>query len=233
MRGGRFAALVALALAAGPAHAQQVPALPVTDPAGDAEVTAPGVADPSQVAPSSGPIVVATPSEMPAGSVVIVDQDRLFAGTAWGRRLQAEFEQAGVELSAENDRLAAQLSEEETQLTQQRATLDPAEFRKLTEAFDIRATEIRRERAQAVQDLNTRGEAEQSAFFQAAVPLIGQVMQERSAVVVLDRRSVLLSADGIDITNDLIARIDAQLGDGADQPAAPETPAPQPEGTGN
>ncbi len=229
----RLAALLALALIAGPVLAQQAPPLPVTG--AQTETEAEAGAEPAGVAPSAGPIVVATPAQTPAGSVVILDQDRLFAGTAWGRRLQAEFEQAGVELAAENDRLAAQLTEEENQLTQQRATLDPAEFRKLTEAFDSRATEIRRQRAQAVQDLNARGDSEQTAFFQAAVPLIGQVMQERGAVVVLDRRTVLLSADGIDITNDLIARIDAELGDGADQPAAPPAPAPapQPEDAGN
>ena len=72
----------------------------------------------------------------------------------------------------------------------------------------------------------------------AGLALLGRkpaVMQERGAVVVLDRRTVLLSADGIDITNDLIARIDAELGDGADQPAAPPAPAPapQPEDAGN
>jgi Skp family chaperone for outer membrane proteins len=217
MPGARSAAILALVLTAGPVVAQEAPPLPVT------ESPLPDAAPPA--APATEPVIVPAPVQGQSAAVVTVDQDRLFAGSAWGRRMQAEFEQAGVELSAENDRLAAQLAEEEAQLTEQRATLEPAEFRKLAEAFDARATEVRRERAQAVQDLNARIDAEQDAFFQAVVPLIGQLMQDRGAVLVVDRRTVLMSAEGIDITADLIARVDAELGDGSDQPeVTPEPP---------
>lgn len=221
MLGRRLALTLTLALFAGSALAQEAPPLSM------AEAPVPEPAQPS--ASPRAPIIV--PVQAQSGAVVTVDQDRLFAGSAWGRRLQAEFEQAGVELTAENDRLAAQLSDEEAQLTQQRATLDPAEFRKLADAFDARASEVRRERAQAVQDLNNSIDAEQAAFFQAVAPLIGQLMQERGAVLVVDRRTVLLSADGIDITSDLIARADAELGDGSDQPEVSPEPSPAPEVT--
>lgn len=226
MSGGRLVAILALALATGPVAAQEAPPLPVTEAPADE-----GQAD--QAPPRPEPIVVSSPVQAQAVSVVTVDQDRLFAGSAWGRRMQAEFEQSGNALADENERLAAQLSDEEAKLTQQRAALDPAEFRRLAEAFDARATEIRRERAQAVQDLNTRIDTEQAAFFQAVVPLIGQMMQERGAVLVLDRRTALLSAEGIDITSELIARVDAELGDGADRPAATPTTDPAPAGDGS
>ena len=235
MRGGRNALTLALALLiAGPVAAQEAPPLPVTEAPVDEGAAPDG---PPAATPDREPIVVPGLVQGQPGAVVTVDQDRLFSGSAWGRRIQAEFEQAGTELAAENDRLAKQLSDEEAALTEARATLDPAEFRSRAEAFDARATEIRRERAQAVQDLNASGDAEQNAFFQAIVPLIGRVMLERGAVVVLDRRSVLMSADGIDITGDLITQIDAELGDGSDLPApqpAPEPEAPAaPEGAGN
>ena len=42
------------------------------------------------------------------------------------------------------------------------------------------------------------------------------MMQERGAVAVLDQRSVFVSRDDIDITADLVVRLDAELGDGAD-----------------
>ena len=218
MPGSRLAAILALALSAGPAIAQETPPPQPVDAAPLADAARPS-------ASATEPVVVPNSAQPQSASVVTVDQDRLFAGSAWGRRMQAEFEQAGVELTAENDRLAAQLAEEESQLTEQRATLEPAEFRKLAEAFDARATEVRRERAQAVQDLNARIDAVQDAFFQAVVLLIGQLMQDRGAVLVVDRRTVLMSAEGIDITADLIARVDAELGDGADQPAVtPDSP---------
>lgn len=164
------------------------------------------------------------PADGAALQILTVDQNALFSQSAWGHRLQAEFEHRGAELEAENNRLVEQLSTEEAELTELRKTLPADEFRTRADAFDVRATRIRRERAQAVQDLNARADAEQQAFFGAAVPVMGRLMQELGAVAVLDRRSVLISVGAIDITDKLIARVDAEMGDGSDQPeVTPQT----------
>ncbi len=158
--------------------------------------------------------------------VLTVDQEQLFAASAWGQRMQARLEEEGGRIAAENERLATQLSEEEAMLTDQRATLPPAEFRKLAEAFDARATQVRRERAQAVQRLNDWAEAERTAFYRAALPVMGEMMQQRHAVAVLDRRTVFVSLDVIDITTALVAELDRAVGDGAGVvPLPSETPA--------
>ena len=204
------------------------PDLPLTggDPASAApEASAAGgdAALPSQVLPTPGD------ADQVLAPVLTVDQDVLFQQSAWGRRLQDEFNQQGLALQAENDRLVRQLSDEEAALTEQRAIVDQAEFRKLAEAFDERATEIRRERAQAVTDLNASAEAGRTDFYRAALPVMGQMMLERGAVAVLDRRTVFVSVDAIDITEALITRIDAELGDGSDVVPEPPAGGPAPE----
>jgi hypothetical protein len=45
-------------------------------------------------------------------------------------------------------------------------------------------------------------------------PILGQLMVDRGAFAILDRRSVLLSLGSIDVTDDAIARIDTAIGDG-------------------
>ena len=52
-------------------------------------------------------------------------------------------------------------------------------------------------------------EAERNRFFAAAVPVIGSLMRERGAVLVLDPRTVLMSAEAIDMTDAAIARLTA------------------------
>lgn len=163
--------------------------------------------------------------------VLTVDQERLFVESAWGKRAKEALEEKGGRIEAENERLAQQLSDEEAKLTRQRETMDPAEFRRLAEAFDTRATEIRRARAQVVQELNAEAEADRNAFFQAASPIMGELMQRRGAVAVLDRRTVLVSLDSIDITDELIAELDRRVGEG---PAArDDESAQQQEGGSN
>lgn len=173
---------------------------------------------------------IETPPDSPqmvAAPILTVDQNTLFTGSAWGRRTQSVLEEEGGKIAAENERLAAQLSDEEAALTSRRETLDPAEFRKQAEAFDERATRVRRERAQAVQALNDWAETDRSAFYRAALPVMGEMMQDRRAVAVLDRRTVFVSLDAIDITADLVLRLDERLGDGAGQ-----VPLPSAQGDG-
>ncbi|MCQ0970417.1 OmpH family outer membrane protein [Paracoccus sp. TK19116] len=190
-------------------------------------------ADPAAGLPSQTIEGAADDGDM-VSPILSVDADALFGASIWGKRVQTELEAQGSTLQAENDRLARQLSDEEAALTAERPDLDPAVFRQRAEAFDSRATTIRRERAQAVADLNARAEADRNAFYQAALPLMGTLMQERGAVAVLDRRTVFVSVDQIDITEELIARIDAELGDGAENsplnlPSEAATTEPQPE----
>lgn len=218
------------------APAPQTPAAP-QQPAAPAPQPAPQPAPAPDAAPTELPTrtIVTTPetSDVVSAPVLTVDQDALFTGSAWGKRTQARLESEGSKIAAENERLAQQLSDEEAALTDQRGQLDPAEFRRQAEAFDARATQVRRERALAVQRLNEWAEADRSAFYRAALPIMGETMQSRGAVAVLDRRTVFVALDAIDITGDLIARLDSGIGDGADvvpfDPNAP-TKDQQPEG---
>lgn len=163
---------------------------------------------------ATGPALAQPEMAVAPVPILTVDQTRLFALSAWGQRAQADLEAEGQKIAAENERITAELSADEALLTQQRQQLEPAEFRKLAEAFDARATEIRRARAQVVDDLNARAEADRDAFYQAAFPVMAEMMQQRGALAVLDRRMVFVSVDFIDITDDLIEKLDAQLGMG-------------------
>lgn len=207
--------LVAAAWMALPAAAQDatVPDIPAPE--------IPPIATPP-VLPNS---TIPSPEEAAESAPILtLDQEVLYLSSAWGLRAQARLEAKGEEVTAENDRLTQLLSSEEARLTEQRSTLPAAEFRELAESFDIRATRIRRERAQAVQDLNAWAEADRAAFFRAALPVMGQVMQDRGAVAVLDRRTIFVSLDAIDVTEQLVAALDDRIGDGEGVVPLPEPP---------
>ena len=207
--------LVAAALMALPAAAQDatVPDIPAPE--------IPPIATPP-VLPNS---TIPSPEEAAESAPILtLDQEVLYLSSAWGLRAQARQEAKGEEVTAENDRLTQLLSSEAARLTAQRSTLPAAAFRELAESSDIRATRIRRERAQAVQDLNAWAEADRAAFFRAALPVMGQVMQDRGAVAVLDRRTIFVSLDAIDVTEQLVAALDDRIGDGEGVVPLPEPP---------
>ncbi|MBL4556893.1 MAG: hypothetical protein JKP98_06050 [Rhodobacteraceae bacterium] len=81
--------------------------------------------------------------------------------------------------------------------------------------MQIREAQLRRQRA-----LEDWAAAEERRFLRAAQPVLRSLMAEAGASVLLDERSVLLALPELDLTDPAIARIDAVLGDGADDAAA-------------
>ena len=153
-----------------------------------------------------------------------VEFDRLFAESAYGQRAAQLLEEEGAESAAENRRIEAELTEEERDLTEKRGKIDPMEFRALADAFDQKVQGLRREQDAKARTVAELSEKYRRDFIAAAEPVIEQIMREAGAVVILEKRSLFLAADVIDITDVAIARIDAEIGDGSEAPEGPEQP---------
>ncbi len=160
--------------------------------------------------------------------ILTVEPERLFGESAFGRRITEELDRLGAELAAENRRIEAELTEEEQALTEQRETLPPEEFRALADAFDEKVQRIRREQDGKARELAVRSEEARRAFLAAAQPVLERLMRDTGAAVIIERRSIFMSAEVIDITDEAIARIDAEIGDGRSGDGA-ETPEPRAE----
>ncbi|NHF72226.1 OmpH family outer membrane protein [Paracoccus xiamenensis] len=204
------------------------PSTPLSDTDTSPEIPA---ADPG---PTRGEGVPPVSIDMPAGlpvAVLVLDVDQAYETSAWGRRAKADIEAAAREIEAENKRLEALLTSEEQALTAERATLAPDAFRRKAEEFDARAQTVRRERAEVARDLGSRADADRNAFLNASLPVVTTLMQEHHAAVVLDRRQTLLAITSVDITAQLVERMDQEVGAGEGLPepggSVPEDAAAQ------
>ena len=148
--------------------------------------------------------------------LLIFDGERLLAESELGRTLNAEVEEAARRLAEENRRIEADLLAEERALTARRAELTPEEFRPLAQAFDEKVQRLRGEQDEKERALADLREEGRQRFFQQAVPVLSDILRERGALVLIDRRQVFLSADAIDITDMAIARIDAAAAEPAE-----------------
>jgi Skp family chaperone for outer membrane proteins len=164
-----------------------------------------------------------------ASSVLTLDQERLFNGSRVAARVAVEIERRSTELAAENREIEAKLVAEELDLTKRRPTLTPEEFRPLADAFDQKVQQIRAKQDAKAQELQRLGEEERQNFLRRITPILARIVRERGAVVILDRRSVFLSADTIDITDEAISRINDVLDAETDphvEPSPKDTPPP-------
>ncbi len=152
---------------------------------------------------------------VPQTDVLTISSERLFADSAFGQRVFREIEAESTLLAEENERIVAQLSKEEKDLTDKRSELSADEFRPLAEAFDEKVQSHRDGQRAKLDALARRGEEARGQFFEMAQPVLIELLREFGASIVIERSNVVLSTDASDITNAAIARIDAAIGDGA------------------
>lgn len=141
--------------------------------------------------------------------VLVIDTEELFEQSDLGQQFQAEIDRRVAALNAENAEIATALETEEQALAAQRTTMSAAEFRPLADAFDEKAQRIRAEREDQATEIRRLPEVFRREFLIAANPVFAQIMQERGAAVILDERSVFRFAEVIDVTDEVIAALNA------------------------
>ncbi len=151
------------------------------------------------------------PGGAPTARILMIDMRRVMAGSKVGQDIQRQVEalkaQAQTELKGEESSLRS----EETQLQQQAAILAP----------DVKARRIKdfQAKAQAFQlKVQQRGGLIQGGVIkaqqqieQALGPILQGIMKERGATVLLDRSSILLAPNSIDVTSLVVQRLDMRM----------------------
>jgi Skp family chaperone for outer membrane proteins len=157
--------------------------------------------------------------------ILTIDLDRLLDVTRFGQRLADDLQARVDALDAENEQLRLELVEEERSLTERRPSMEVDAFRAEADAFDARVQRIRAEQDAKQAALAASVEQDRRTFLDAVTPILGRLMVDSGAVVILDQRDVFLRANAVDITDEAIAAIDAELGDG---PTSSGTEADEP-----
>lgn len=150
--------------------------------------------------------------------ILTIDSERFYRGSAFGQRVLREIETQTTALSEDNRRIQTELEAEELKLTEQRPDMEPDAFRELADAFDARVEVIRRDREARGRAIANLLEQNRDRFLASAAPVLETIMRDAGAAVILEQRSVFVSANAIDITDLAISRMDALLGDGSDEP---------------
>lgn len=168
-------------------------------------------------------VLSAAPNEIAAQSanraqivspILTVDSERLYLESAFGQRVIRDVQEQEAALAAENEQIRIALEEEELALTEMRETMNPQDFRSLADEFDEKVQSIRSAQVAKSRELGEQVERNRAAFLTAAGPVLERLMRETGAAVILEQRTVFISANAIDVTNEAITRIDAVLGEG-------------------
>ena len=147
----------------------------------------------------------------PAARILMVDMRMVIGLSKVGQDIQHQVDalkqQATKELNGEGEAL----KREETQLQQQAAILAPDVKARRIKDFQVRARAFQgkiEQRGGLIQGgvLKARQQIEE-----ALGPILQGIMKERGATILLDRSSILLAPNSIDVTQVVIQRLDMKM----------------------
>jgi Skp family chaperone for outer membrane proteins len=164
--------------------------------------------------PAPEPPPAAQPRPARAG-FLFINQERILTGSTAGQALLADEEAARDALRAEARAIDSAFEDEERELTERRPSLPPEEFQALADAFDTRVVEARREQDERSTQLAQEFDQRRRAFYARVAPILVMLMDRFGAQAIFDENSVLLADQSLNITEEVIAEIDAQAGDPA------------------
>ncbi len=177
------------------------------------------------------------PMPRPDSPFLLINQERILTDSTTGKALLAEENRQRDALRAEARALDSSFETEERKLTEQRPTMAPEEFRKLSDAFDERVVKARRDQDARANALAEEFDQRRRQFYGRVAPVLVKLMDRYGARAIFDENTVLLADQSLNITGAVIAELDAQAGaPGAEtgQPAPTDqgtAPTPPAEGT--
>ena len=159
--------------------------------------------------------VAAQAQTLPPAIIVIVDMDRVFNTTIAGKQAQTELKAKVDAMQARANTLRTQFGAEEETLGKTQPAPTNTAARPAWEA-KVRDFQSRQQTAQT--ELSNREKEFQASrqyvlkqITDAANPIITTLMRERGATIAMPEGATLQHASSIDVTADLVARVDKAL----------------------
>lgn len=149
----------------------------------------------------------AFPTVFPA-PVLLLDRDRLFSESKLGQVILAAEAETRAALTIISRDIKTGFENEESRLTDLRATIAAEEFQILSDDFDQRVQAMREEQLAEDIALQQKSEQNRRRFFSISAPYMSEIMQRYQASAILDIRTVLLFNKDMDITAEAIALLD-------------------------
>lgn len=198
-----------------------------------AQTTAPANAAPAQAAPASG-----------AGGIAIIDAQRLALESAPGKEAYGRLQKMQAQRKEDLDKIEKEARDLVQKLSDQGSSMPADKLEALQKQADDKQKAWKRMQEDAQKDLQEAERKEMQALEGRIGPIVKEFFRERRYAVVLDSRAGIMYADdAVNVTDEVLKRINtnvalpqarpaadgkSQAGGAAPKPAAPAAPKPTP-----
>ncbi len=143
--------------------------------------------------------------------ILVVDMQKVQRDAAASVSVTEQIAALRAELGAVISKRSEAINREETELAKERNKLTADELRTLAREFERKVFAHRDFEQQETTKLQLLQAQARAAIRGQIIPILTSVMRERNAQVMLDKNEVVLSKDALDVTNEVLTRLNKAL----------------------
>ena len=103
------------------------------------------------------------------------------------------------------------LQAEEKQIIQQKKIIKPEEYKAKVVSLRSKVSDLQKKRNKILQDIAAQRSKARSELLRNLNPLIEEYMKEKNIRMVIDKKSLLLADQNLDITKEILDRLNKKL----------------------
>jgi outer membrane protein len=162
--------------------------------------------------PGRGPDA-ARAQQLPPAVAAVIDYQRILRDAAAARSIREQIENRRKAYQGEISKEEQRLHEADKEFARQRSLLTPEAFADKRRAFEEDVSEVQRLVQQRRRELDRVAEAALNEVKTALIEIVTGIAEERGFNLVLPSSEVLFFARKIDLTEEVLAKLDARLPD--------------------
>ena len=109
------------------------------------------------------------------------------------------------------DKKKKSLQEEERKIIDQKKLIKPEEYKSKVNSLRSKVSNLQKERNKLLQDVSKQRSKAKSELLKNLNPIIKEYMQEKKIRMVVDKKSLLLADENLDITKEILSRLNNKL----------------------
>ena len=128
-----------------------------------------------------------------------------------GKKAQAQLKKKldnGVKDLSKKEKI---IQEEEKKIIQQKKILSPEEYKKKVTELRKKVSDLQKKRSKLLNTVANQRSKARSELLKNLNPVVKEYMVEKNIRMVLDKKGIILADEKLDITNDIITKLNAKI----------------------
>ena len=144
-------------------------------------------------------------------TVAFIDQEKIYTESKAAKDINRQVLVLKEKFELELKEVESKLKKEEEELKKQQNILESAVFIEKLERFEEKVAEFQILRQQKVVNLDNVVNYGRKKILDKLTQIIGDIANEREINIVLEKRLILVGASSLEITNDVLKSLDAEI----------------------